>query len=197
MDAATLQNVATQTQGRYYQAQNPGDIARQLAEISKMARGQYVLRWATLKRSSASFSPSFQISYQGMTALSPTNTLIPGTTNVDTSVDPPTTNIVAGLTNIIIADFTPTNYVGSVLAGSLRLVSNAEIQPTGLDLRATYLPRYVRQLRLHYRANWPCTVALQSTRPGEPLEGWTLSQTNDGAGRDLAVSEQSKPTGDN
>jgi hypothetical protein len=69
-----------------------------------------------------------------------------------------------------------------VLAGSLRLVSNAEIQPTGLDLRATYVPRYIRQLRLHYRANWPCGVTLQSTGPGEPLNGWSLSQTNDGAG---------------
>lgn len=182
LDAATLQNVATQTQGRYYQAQTAGDIARQLAEISKMARGQYVLRWATLKRSSTSFSPSFQISYQGMTAMSPTNTLIPATTNIDTTVDPPITNIIPGVTNIIIADYTPTNYAGSVLVGSLRLVSNAEIQPTGLDLRATYIPRYIRQLRLHFRANWPCGVTLQSTGPGEPLNSWTLTQTNDGAG---------------
>jgi hypothetical protein len=182
LDAATLQNVASQTQGRYYQAQSPGDIARQLAEISKMARGQYVLRWATLKRSSTAFTPSFQITYQGMTAVSPTNTLIAATTNIDTSVDPPVTNIIPGVTNIIIADYTPSSYAGSVSAGSLRLVPNAEIQPTGLDLRATYVPRYIRQLRLHYRANWPCGVTLQSTGPGEPLNGWSLSQTNDGAG---------------
>jgi hypothetical protein len=69
-----------------------------------------------------------------------------------------------------------------VLVGSLRLVSNAEVQPTGLDLRATYVPRYIRQMRVHYRANWPCTATLQSTGPGEFLSGWSMAQTNDGAG---------------
>jgi hypothetical protein len=147
-----------------------------------MARAQYILRWATLKRSSRPFTPSFQITYQGLTALSPTNTLIPATTNIDVTVDPPVTNIIPGLTNIVIADFTPTNYAGSVLIGSLRLAPNAEIHPTGIDLRATYVPRYIRQLRLHYRANWPCNVVLQSAGPGELLSGWSLNQTNDGAG---------------
>jgi hypothetical protein len=182
LDAATLQNMAAQTQGRYYEARSPADIARQLAQISKMARGQYILRWATLKRSSRPFTPSFQITYQGLTALSPTNTLIPATTNIDVTVDPPVTNIIPGLTNIVIADFTPTNYAGSVLIGSLRLAPNAEIHPTGIDLRATYVPRYIRQLRLHYRANWPCNAVLQSAGPGELLSGWSLNQTNDGAG---------------
>ena len=181
LDSLTLQRIAAQTQGRYYEAQNAAEIAQQLAQISKMARSQYVLRWATLKRS-GSFAPTFQISYQGQTALSPTNTLIPNSTNVDTTVDPPVTNIVPGITNIIIADFNVSSNSGPVLTGSLRLVPNAEVQPTGIDLRATYMPRYIRQLRLHYRANWPCTVALQSTGPGELLSGWSLSQTNDGLG---------------
>jgi len=92
------------------------------------------------------------------------------------------TNVTPGLTNIILGDFNVTSNAGPVLTGSLRLVANAEVQPTGIDLRATYLPRYIRQIRLHYRANWPCSVSLQSTGPGELLNGWSLSQTNDGAG---------------
>ncbi|HZR20344.1 MAG TPA: putative Ig domain-containing protein [Verrucomicrobiae bacterium] len=181
LDPTPLQTVAAQTQGRYFQAQHPADIESQLSLISKMARSQYVLRWATLKRS-ATFAPTFEISYQGLTAGSPTNTMNPATTNIDTTVDPPITNITPGFTNIVIADYNSLTNGGPVLVGSLRLVPNAEVQPTGVDLRATYIPRYIRQLRLHYRANWPCGVTLQSSGPGELLEGWSLSQTNDGAG---------------
>ena len=51
-----------------------------------------------------------------------------------------------------------------------------------MTLRSAYTPRYVRQLRIHYRANWPCTTTLESTGPGQILEGWGLSETDDGAG---------------
>lgn len=181
-DPATLQSLAIQTQGRYFQAQSPGDIARQFAQISKLARGQYILRWATLKRSVTPFMPSFQVTYQGLTANSPTNPFTLGSTNIDNTTTPPTTNITPAVTNFIIGYYSPGSNAGPVLVGSLRFVPNAEVQPTGLDLRATYVPRYIRQLHLHYRANWPCTAALQSTGPGEWLEGWTMVQTNDGAG---------------
>ena len=182
LNPTTLQTLATQTQGRYFPAQSPGDIANQFAQISKMARGQYILRWATLKRSTNDFMPSFQISYQGQTADSPTNPFTLGSTNIDTTTTPPTTNSTPSVTNFIIGYFSTTSNAGPVLVGSLRLVPNAEIQPTGLDLRATYVPRYIRQIRLHYRANWPCTATLQSTGPGELLNGWSMAQTNDGAG---------------
>lgn len=182
LDTNALATLAAGTQGRYYPAQSPGDIARQFAQISKMARGQYILRWATLKRPASSFIPSFQITYQGLTADSPTNPFTLGDTNVDTTTVPPTTNITPAMTNFIIGYYSTVSNAGPVLVGSLRLVPNAEIQPTGLDLRATYVPRLIRQLRLHYRANWPCTVSLQSTGPGEFLNGWTLGETNDGAG---------------
>jgi hypothetical protein len=56
-------------------------------------------------------------------------------------------------------------------------------------LRATYVPRYVRQMLFRYRANWPCVPVLQSTNAGEILAGWSLSETNDGAGgRWLSIS---------
>ncbi len=182
LNATNLQDLATQTQGRYFPAQSAEDIANQLAQISKITRGQYLLRWATLKRSTNDFMPSFQISYQGFTAYSPTNPYTLGDTNVDTTVDPPVTNSTPSVTNFIIGYYSTRSNAGPVLVGSLRLVPNAEVQPTGLDLRAAYVPRYVRQIRLHYRPNWPCTATLQSTAPGEFLSGWSMAQTNDGTG---------------
>ncbi len=178
----TLQNLATATEGRYFPAETPADITRQFAQVSKMTHAQYVLRWATLKRSTKPFMPSFQISYQGLTANSPTNPIIPAVTNIDETTDPPTTNVTPQMTNFIIGYFYPQSNAGPVLVGSLRLVPNAEVQPTGLDLRASYVPRYVRNIRLHYRANWPCVATIQSTQPGELLSGWSMDQSDDGEG---------------
>jgi hypothetical protein len=182
LNAPPLQGLAGQTQGRYYAAQTPAEIGRQLAQVSKMARSQYVLRWASLKRASKAFMPSFQVAYQGLTADSPTNPFTLGETNIDLTTDPPTTNETESVTNFIIGYFSIVTNASSVLEGSLRLAPNAEVQPTGIDLRASYIPRSIRQLRIHYRPNWPCTAMLQSTGPAELLEGWNLTQTNDNNG---------------
>ena len=183
LDPTTLQFLADQTQGRYYTATDAADLAAQLAQVAKDTKGQYILRWATLKRTSAAFTPSFVITYQNLTAYSPTNPVYQDTNNpiIDTNSTPPVTNYNL-LTNVIIGLYVPTSNAGPVTLGALRLVPNADVQPTGIDLRATYVPRYIRQLRLHYRPNWPCTVTLGNAGPGEILDGWSLTQTNDGAG---------------
>jgi hypothetical protein len=177
LDSTNLQTITTETQGRYYEATNSADLVIQFAEISKDLTSQYLLRWATLKRTSAAFMPSFQISYQGLIALSPTNTVI-----TDTNIVPPATNPPPPVTNIIIAPYVPTQHTGSVTIGSLRLVANAEVEPKSVTLRATYVPRFIRQIRLHYRPNWPCVATIQSTNQGELLYGWSMSQSNDTAG---------------
>jgi len=64
----------------------------------------------------------------------------------------------------------------------LRLAANAQVLADSVTLRATYVPRYIRQLRIHYRANWPCVTSIQSTNAGEILAGWSMTETNDGAG---------------
>ncbi|MGH7951350.1 MAG: putative Ig domain-containing protein, partial [Limisphaerales bacterium] len=163
LNAGTLQQITSQTSGRYYTATNTSDLAAELGQIGKDLSGQYILRWATLKRSTNAFMPSFQITYQGITAYSPTNPapFISGTNYVVSTNTPPTTNAVpVYTTNYIISPYLPTAYAGDVTVGSLRLVSDADVHPTGIDLRATYVPRYIRQIRLHYQANWPCTVSL-------------------------------------
>jgi hypothetical protein len=179
LNPVILQTMTTATDGRYYDAQALGGLTAAFDQIAKDLNGRYILRWATLKRSTNSFMPSFQISYQGLTANSPDNP-VTQTTNIDNTTTPPTTNVVSK-TNFIIGPYIPTQHTGSVTIGSLRLAANASIQPRSISLRAFYVPRYIRQLRIHYRANWPCTPSLQSTNLGEILYGWSLSETNDGA----------------
>jgi hypothetical protein len=182
LDPPVLQGLASQTQGRYYTAQTSADITTQLAQVSKEAMGKYVLRWATLKRLNIPFMPSFQVSYQGLTANSPTNPFTLAQTNIDNSTTPPTTNITPASTNFIIGYYYPGSNAGPVTVGSLRLVPNAEVLPSAVDLRATYIPRYIRQMRFRYRPNWPCTPVLQATNVGEMFYGWTMTLTNLGGG---------------
>jgi hypothetical protein len=85
-------------------------------------------------------------------------------------------------TNFVISPYVPTQHTGSVTVGSLRLAANAQVLPDSIMLRAFYVPRYIRQMRIHYRANLPCVTSLQSTNAGEILAGWSLNETNDGAG---------------
>src|SRR5437879_1867462 len=127
--------------------------------------------------------PSFQITYQGFTADSPTNPYYMDTNNpiINTNVTPPTTNFPF-VTNYVISPYIPAEHTGDVTVGSLRLVANASDSAQSVTLRATYIPRYIRQLRVQYRANWPCTPVLQATNVGEILYGWSLSETNDGSG---------------
>ena len=171
LDPTVLQQLTSATGGRYLDAQTAISITSAFDQIGKDFNSMYLLRWATLKRSTNAFMPSFEINYQGFTAYSPTNIVM---TSTNTNV-PPTTNFV-------ISPYVPTQHTGSVTVGSLRLAANAQVLPDSIMLRAFYVPRYIRQLRIHYRANWPCVTSLQSTNAGEILAGWSMSETNDGAG---------------
>src|ERR1019366_5723802 len=136
IDTAALQSITAQTQGRYYEATNLTALAANFAQIGKDLSGQYFLRWATLNRSTNAFMPSFQITYQGITAYSPSNPppFISGTNYVvDTNAVPPVTNAVSlYTTNYIISPYLPTTWAGNVTVGSLRLVADADRHPAGL-----------------------------------------------------------------
>jgi hypothetical protein len=193
IDTATLQSITSKTQGRYYEATNLAALAFDFAQIGKDLSAQYFLRWATLNRSTKAFTPSFQITYQGITAYSPAN-LPPFISGTNFTYIYDTNNVIIGTnaqpiytTNYVISPYLPADHAGNVTIGSLRLVANAEVLPSSITLRATYVPRFIRQIRLHYRANWPCDVSLESTNIGEQLAGWSLTQTNDGAGGQWAL----------
>lgn len=199
LNTNSLQAMTSATLGSYYTAANVANIALTFGEIGKDLASQYILRWATLNRSKTPFVPAFEIAYDGFVADSPTNLppFISGTNDVvttnATTGEVTTNEVFLYTTNYIMLPFLPSAYAGDVLGGSLRLVSDADVQPAGITLRATYSPRYIRQMRLHYRANWPVSLSLDSTNSGEILQGWTLTQTNDGAGGQWALLSSPDP----
>jgi hypothetical protein len=179
INVTALQALTDQTGGRYYVASSTDDLASQFQSIQKDISGQYVLRWATLKRQtvpaykSHGFQPSFQISYGGLSDSWNTDIHIVNYTNAD--VDPP--DIYP--TNEVQFPFDPPTWAGDVKLGSLRLVTDADLGPQTIRLRASYVPRFVREIRLDYRPNYPCTASLNSTGTNEILRGWTMSETSD------------------
>src|ERR1035438_1581400 len=111
----------------------------------------------------------FQLTCEGQTASWNTSIGSVPYTNIDLSVDPPTTNIY--LTNTVQYPFNPPDWAGDVHVGSLRLLADADVGPQQILLRATYVPRFVREIRLNYRPNFPCTASLDSTGTNELLYG--------------------------
>jgi hypothetical protein len=194
---SALQMLSSQTGGRYHTATNATDLATQFAQVGKDANSQYVLRWATLKRAPNpnSFQPGFIIGFQLVNATNPPNTTFLDTNNpvINTNTTPPTTNYNFA-TNFAIGPFSTVSNAGPVTVGLLRLVPVAEAGASAVTLRSAYTPRYIRQIRLHYRSNWPCTPSLQSTEPGGLLEGWDMSQSDDGSGGDWLLLSSPDPT---
>jgi hypothetical protein len=200
LDVNTLQNLSAATVGRFYNAGTDlTALALSFAEIGKDLSSQYVLRWATLKRSATQFLPTFQISYQGLTAGSPpdpppvvSGTNITYSTNMTGDI---TTNTdLTYTTNYTLPPYKPTTYAGNVLGGFLRLSPDAAVSPENITLRALYVPRYIRQLNVHYRANWPVSLNLNTTNTGGLLDNWSLTQTNDGTGGKWAILTSPNPS---
>ncbi len=175
-DTNTLQTITAATGGQYYDSASLGSLTVAFDKVAKDLNGQYLLRWPTLKRSPAPFNPSFQITYQGQTVGPPPPTYM---TNYMTNGVIITTNI---MTNFVLAPYIPAQHTGSVTTGTLRLIPNPPAQPMSITLRTPYVPRYIGQISIHYRPNWPCTSSLLSTNTGEILYGWSLIDTNDGTG---------------
>jgi hypothetical protein len=199
LDPVVLQNISSSTLGRFYNAgTDVSALPLSFAQIGKDLGSQYVLRWATLKRSATPFLPSFQITYQGLTALTPPPPpgVITGTNfTYMTNNGVINTNMTfLYTTNYIIPPFTPSTNAGNVLGGFVRLVSDADVHPAAITLRATYVPRYIRQMRVHYRANWPVSLSLNATNSAGLLDGWSLTQTNDGAGGEWALLSCADPS---
>jgi hypothetical protein len=80
-------------------------------------------------------------------------------------------------TNIVQFPFNPPDWSNDVRVGSLHLAMDADLGPQTLRLRAIYVPRFVRMIRLNYTPNYPCTTVLNSTNVNEILYGWTMTDT--------------------
>jgi hypothetical protein len=188
-----LQQLTSQTGGHYYTAATTEDLGTQFQIIQKDISSQYVLRWATLKRAAVpafpvpGFQPSFQIFCDGASNSWNTDIIPTNVTIIDDTQDPPVTNKFT--TNAVVFPYNPPDWAGDVRVGSLRLVQDADVGPQAIRLRAAYTPRFVRELRLNYRPNFPCTASLDSTNTSEILSGWTMTETADTNGlRTLTLS---------
>ncbi|MEO6034122.1 MAG: vWA domain-containing protein, partial [Verrucomicrobiota bacterium] len=197
-----LLRLATETGGRYFAAANASDVAAQFALLLKDLNSQYFLRWATLQRGAA-FQPMFQVTVDGVTASYNLDfpedvvddSVVPQTTpptmkmvKIDRSTTPPTTNALTAFA----PDYVPNAWSNNVQVGELRLATDAVTNVSSVTLRAFYTPRFIQEIRLHYRANYPCTPKLLSDGPGNILDGWSLTQTNDGLGGQwLTISSDS------
>jgi hypothetical protein len=106
---------------------------------------------------------------------------------------PPTTNFT--YTNISEVPFyVPSAWAGNVRMGALSLAADASTNVSLVTLSATYVPRFTREIRLHYRPNYACAPSLLETGPGEILSGWSLTQTNDGGGGEWLTLASADPT---
>ena len=185
----SLQQLTSQTGGHYYLASTTDDLAIQFQKIVQDVSGQYLLRWATLKRGAKVFQPSFQVTYAGFTDTFNTNLIYQTnevyTTNItiDPTPTPPVTNIDITtnlvVTNIVSLPYNPPDWSNDVRVGFLRLAPDANVGPQTTRLRADYVPRFIREMRLNYRPNYPCTSSLQSNGTNDILYGWSMTETAD------------------
>lgn len=123
---APLQNLAAQTGGQYYPAGSVAELTQRFQEVALDLRSQYILRWATLKRTSSSFTPSFEITYSGVK------------------------------TSATATAYVPTSYAGDELQGRLRFDTSLNPgNVASLVLRASYIPRGITRLRVNFATAWP------------------------------------------
>lgn len=124
---APLQSIASSTGGRYYAALTIPQLAERFQQLTDDLRGNYVLRWATLKRT-GSFTPSFSLTYLGLTATHFGQSYYPG------------------------------SYAGDVLQGRLVFDAALDEGEATVGLRAYYVPRFITRLRFQYATDKPLTV---------------------------------------
>ncbi len=159
--------------------------------LLKSLNSQYLLRWATLQRTGIGFQPMFSVfvgSAREEPALSTRSSSLRSVhhQHYDTNMTPPNTNISVLLTNVNVAP--AVQLCGDLLCrgcqtgNALTLIPDTLTNASMVTLHAFYVPRFVREFQIDYRANYPCIPSLLSAGPGDILNGWTLSQTNDGAG---------------
>ena len=213
INTANLAQLTSATGGAYYTGTNGVQMASEFAQIGKALTGQYRLRWATTRRNSKAFLPSFVINYGGYFATSPPPTPMSSNYYVEIDTNGPSTNYygdytqipmpipssatvstnTTNWTNYVIGPYTPTTYAGDVTRGKLHLAATPNVLPAGVTLTADYIPRYIRQFLVHYRANWPCTLS-PATNSGDLLTNWTMVVAPDSSNGTFVTLSSPDPT---
>jgi hypothetical protein len=160
LDMGALRVMTSQTGGKYYSATTVDVLATQFAQIINDLGGQYILRWATLKRTSQTFLPSFTLHISGHDLRYASAPL-----------------------------YRPTDHAGNPLEGTLRMVSSDSATQSIAYLRAAYIPRYITALSLYVESDYPFTASLVEAGAGGLCDpaAWTLTQTPEGIGMRIVI----------
>jgi len=150
VDLPVMLDMTGRTGGIYYPAEQVSDLPDALRQIVDNLAGQYILRWASLRRVDESFRPSFAISYGSDR----------GTFKPD-------------------FDFNPDDFAGNVLRGMLRLVNSGTPDSAAVVLRADYLPRFVREIWIHADSSLPFTANVVSPVDDGIIGDWSVEVADD------------------
>lgn len=151
---ADLEAIATETFGGYVPASSAQELQAEFEKIIEDLEGQYVLRWASLARADVSFVPSFTISFNG-----------------------------ASDTLAASREFSVRQNAGNALEGRLRIVPSDDEVNSIAFLRADYVPRDIRRLRLFVQGSAPFTVSAVPVTSDGLVANWSKTETVSGAGR--------------
>ena len=157
-----LEEITSKTGGAYYKSGSVEQLGQRFDDIWRDLGGRYTFRWSTLRRDSASFTPSFKIKLNGASG---------------TYTGP---------------DYTPTDYTGDVLRGVLRVPEYTIVDGhASLFIRATYVPRYVTQLALHIQTPYAFTASLVGSSDGGLCQDWAdPAVTLKDGGADIALQSK-------
>ncbi len=169
LDLTALQVITSQTSGQYYSASTVEELGERFQQIITDLGGQYILRWATLKRTAqASFLPSFTLELAG------------------DSLD------YAAPSSAV---YNPVDHAGNPLLGELRMAISSSADATTAFLRATYVPRYITRLSLRAESAHSFAVSLVSATEGGLCDDaeWNLTVSDDPEGGKRILVESAAP----
>lgn len=145
-----LLDLTSRTGGEFFPVKNMQDIPATIQQVIENLEGQYILRWASLNRSVDAFLPSFSLALgEGRAVFTPKDR------------------------------FKPSDHRGNVLEGRLRLVTSSNALNSSIVLRADYVPRFVRQIRLYVMSRMDFEAGLVEPADNGILGGWTLETVPD------------------
>jgi hypothetical protein len=150
VDLPVMLDLTARTGGTYLPAEQVSDLPEAIQRIIENLEGQYILRWASLRRIDDPFRPSFAINYGSDRA-----THKPG------------------------FDFVPRDHAGDVLRGMLRLVNSGTPESAAVVLRADYMPRFVREMWIHAKSPLPFTANVVSPTDDGIIGDWSVEVAED------------------
>ena len=161
IDSGALMSLASLTGGRYISAEKITDLQPAFERIVEDLEGQYVVRWASLRRDNRGVTPSIKVAF-----------------------GPSSASYRAKRT------FRATEYTGDPLLGRLTLVQSDTTERTTVFLRANYMPRGIRRIQCYVKSSHVFTPSLVDTAADGLLGAWNLYTEIDNGGMWLTIESE-------